>query len=110
MADTIQSLKKKISELDEQIDDLQVQLNAMTDEFQKADKDRSNLQAQLEKSEDRVDPSGGLGGGALLRSYCLHLATLDPGLTVGQDYDLDASLDAARDFWIEQGGRPEDLD
>lgn len=96
MAETIVKLKKIIKDLEEQNDDLQVQLDAVTD--------------RLQSAEDKPDPSGGLGGGALLRAYSLFLATLDPGLTVGIHYDLEKSLGHAREFWIDQGGCGEDLD
>ena len=87
------------NQLLEEIDDLKVQLNAVTDE----------LQVEREK-KDAPDPSGGQGGAELLRSYCLFLGTLDPGLTVGDGYDFELSIAAAKEFWIAEGGNGAELD
>ena len=97
MADkTKKELMREITDLEEVNDDLKVQLNLVTDE--------------LQRKTAKLDPAGGLGSGALLRAYCLYLATLDPGLTVGADYDFELNLGAAKHFWIEEGGEAEDLD
>ena len=91
-------LTKQVRMLKEKNDDLTVQLDAVTDKLQDLE---SGVIAQ---------PDGGLGGPALLPAYCLYLATLDPGLTVGEEYDFELNLTAAKHFWIEQGGEAEDLD
>ena len=89
---------KEIRKLKEQNDELTVQLDAVTDKLQDLE---SGVIAQ---------PDGGLGGPALLRAYCLFLSALNPGLTVGEEYDFELNLTAAKLFWKQQGGEAEDLD
>jgi hypothetical protein len=108
MIDTIKSLNQRnpgtgsggkahiIRKLKEEKADLKTQLDVMTD--------------HLQTKEAGADPAGGMAGGALLRDYCLFLSTQDPGLTVGVDYDIRLSLQAAKDYWVENGGEAADLD
>lgn len=84
MPDTIKSLKDKIRKLTEQL--------------------------EKEKSGVIMSPDGGLGGAALLHDFCLYLSALDPGLTVGVDYDIALNIQAAKNYWVENGGAGEDLD
>ncbi len=93
---------KKLKEINA---DLRDQLDSVTDKLQEYKDEIERLNAGVIHQ-----PDGGLGGPALLRSFILHLSSLDPGLTVGADYDFELAMGHAKDFWVAQGGKEDELD
>jgi hypothetical protein len=94
-------LKADNAELTEILDDVKIQLDVMTDRAQELD----------EKLEEKVEaPDTSEAGLIILRRYCVYLGHLEKGLTVGNDYDFELNMAAAKSFWMGEGNNPDDLD